>query len=259
MGDMTLRALAVLQQVTVICCEDTRHSRVLLERFGIATPTLSLHEHNEAGSIAALTDRLKAGESLALISDAGTPLLSDPGVRLVNACTALGIRVVPIPGASALLSALVACGLSVLPFTMLGFLERKGKAREDQLAMATSLRHSVVIYESPNRLTATIRDLMRLAGSEREASVARELTKQFEEIKRGTLAELAAYYEAVEPRGEIVLVLSGLQELEPSEEGLHAVAVSLREQGFRPRDIVRMLMDEHGVSRNLAYRLAHDT
>lgn len=259
LGDISLRALAVLQQVSTICCEDTRHSRVLLGRYGITTQVIALHEHNEVGAAARLIERLKAGESLAIISDAGTPLVSDPGARLVEAAVSLGIRVIPIPGASATLAALVACGLAPHPFTVLGFLDRKGKVREDQLALASRLPHSVVLFEAANRLVETLHDIARITGTERQVAVARELTKQFEEIRRGTLAEIAAYYEAVPPRGEIVLVLAGAVDQEPSEDGLQVVADALREQGFRPRDIVRMLMDEHGVSRNLAYRLAHGT
>lgn len=259
LGDITLRALAVLQQVAAICCEDTRHARPLLDRYGIGTPTLALHEHNEASVTPRLIERLRSGEPLALISDAGTPLVSDPGARLVETAAALGIRVVPVPGASATLAALVASGLAPHPFTVLGFLDRKGKDRENQLALAARLPHSVVLFESPNRLVDTLRAVAEITGGQRHVAVARELTKHFEEIRRGTLAEVAAYYEAVPPRGEIVLVLAGAEVAEPSEDGLRAVAGALREQGFRPRDIVRMLMDEHGASRNLAYRLAHDT
>lgn len=259
LGDITLRALAVLQQAAAICCEDTRHARPLLDRYGIGTPTLALHEHNEASVTPRLIERLRGGEPLALISDAGTPLVSDPGARLVETAAALGIRIVPVPGASATLAALVASGLAPHPFTVLGFLDRKGKDRENQLALAARLPHSVVVFESPNRLVDTLRAVAEITGGQRHVAVARELTKHFEEIRRGTLAEVAAYYEAVPPRGEIVLVLAGAEVAEPSEDGLRAVAGALREQGFRPRDIVRMLMDEHGASRNLAYRLAHDT
>lgn len=259
LGDITLRALAVLQQAALICCEDTRHARPLLDRYGIGTPTHALHEHNEASVTPRLVERLRAGDAVALISDAGTPLVSDPGARLVDAVTAAGLRVVPVPGASATLAALVASGLAPHPFTMLGFLERKGKERENQLALATRLPHSVILFESPNRLVDTLRAIAEITGGQRHVAVARELTKHFEEIRRGTLTEVAAYYEATPPRGEIVLVLAGAVAVEPSEDGLRAVADALREQGLRSRDIVRTLMDEHGASRNLAYRLAHDT
>lgn len=259
LGDITLRALAVLRQAAVICCEDTRHARPLLDRYGIGTPTLALHEHNEASVVPRLLDRLRAGEAVAIISDAGTPLVSDPGGRLVEAAVSAGLRVVPIPGASATLSALVASGVAAHPFTVLGFPDRKGKGREDALALAARLPHAVVLFESPNRLVDTLRDLAGIAGGGRTVAVARELTKHFEEIRRGTLDEVAAYYETAPPKGEIVIVLAGATAADVTEDGLQSAADALRAQGFRPRDIVRMLMDEHGVSRNLAYRLAHDT
>jgi len=259
LGDITLRALAVLKEASVICCEDTRHARTLLSRYGIGTPTVAVHEHNEASVIPRLVARLKEGEAIALISDAGTPLVSDPGARLAEAAAAAGVRVVPIPGASAVLAALVASGMVPHPFTMLGFPARKGKEREEQLALAARLSHAVVLYESPNRLVDTLRDLAAIAGTTRPVAVARELTKHFEEVKRGTLAEVAAYYEGTPPRGEIVIVLGGASVVAPSEDGLQAAAISLREEGFRPREIVQRLMDDHGASRNLAYRLAHDT
>ena len=256
---MSLRALAVLQQVGAICCEDTRHTRPLLDRFGIGTPTVAVHEHNEAGVTPRLLERLRSGEALALVSDAGTPLVSDPGGRLVHAAVESGIRVIPIPGASATLAALVAAGLAAHPFTVLGFLDRKGKTREDQLALATRLPHAVVLFESPNRLVETLREVAALAGAARRVAVCRELTKHFEEIRRGTLEEVAAYYDGTPPRGEIVIVLDGATTTEPTEDGLRSAASALRAEGLRPRDIVRILMDEHGASRNLAYRLAHDT
>jgi 16S rRNA (cytidine1402-2'-O)-methyltransferase len=259
LADLSLRALSVLQQVGAICCEDTRHTRPLLDRFGINTPTVAVHEHNEAGVTPRLLERMRAGEALALVSDAGTPLVSDPGGRLVHAAVEAGVRVVPVPGASATLAALVAAGLAAHPFTVLGFLDRKGKDREDQLALATRLPHAVVLFESPNRLVETIRELASLAGAARRVAVCRELTKHFEEIRRGTLDEVAAYYDGTPPRGEIVIVLEGASVQAPTEDGLRSAASALRAEGLRPRDIVRILMDEHGASRNLAYRLAHDT
>lgn len=259
LGDITLRALAVLHQVAAICCEDTRHTRALLDRYGIRSPTLAVHEHNEASMTPRLIERLRAGEALAVVTDAGTPIVSDPGGRLAQAVAAQGLRVVPVPGASATLAALVASGLAAHPFTVLGFLDRKGKERENQLALASKLSHAVVLFESPNRLVETLEALAAVSGDGRTVAVARELTKHFEEIKRGTLADVAAYYRDIPPRGEIVIVLAGATAAEVTEDGLRAAADAWRAEGFRPRDIVRMLMDEHGASRNLAYRLAHDT
>ncbi|MEQ1692183.1 MAG: 16S rRNA (cytidine(1402)-2'-O)-methyltransferase [Gemmatimonas sp.] len=259
LGDISIRALAVLKGVSAVCCEDTRHAHILLQRYGIRTPTLALHEHNEAQATPRLLERLRAGEPLALISDAGTPLVSDPGARLVNAAVGAGIRVIPIPGASATLAALVASGIVPHPCTILGFLARKGAERRAQLELATSLPHAVVIFESANRLVETLQDIARMAVGPRSVAVARELTKHYEEIQRGTLLEVAAYYEGTPPRGEIVIVLAGASVVVPTEDGLRATTNALRAEGLQPREIVQRLVDDHGASRNLAYRLAHDT
>lgn len=260
LSDISIRALAVLQGVSAICCEDTRHARMLLQRYGIHTPTLALHEHNEAQATPRLVERLKAGEALALVSDAGTPLVSDPGARLVRAAIDAGVRVVPIPGASATLAALVGSGVVPHPCTILGFLPRKGGERREQIAMALRLPHAVVLFESANRLVETLHDLAKMASGPRTVAVARELTKHYEEFTRGTLLEVAAYYEGAPPRGEIVLVLEGAPvAAPPSEDDLRHVVTTLRAQGASSRDIVQQLVDAHGASRNLAYRLAHDT
>lgn len=258
LGDISLRALAVLQQVAAVCCEDTRQTHTLLSRFGIRTPTLALHEHNEAGMAPRLVARLKAGESLALVSDAGTPLVSDPGARLVDACISAGVRVVPIPGASATLAALVGSGMVPHPCTILGFLPRKGGERREMIALALRQPHAVVLFESPHRLVETLRELAEAAGGPRTVAVARELTKHFEEFQRGTLLEVAAYYEETAPRGEIVIVLAGAPTVAPTEDGLREIALALRAEGVKSREIVQRLVDQHGASRNLAYRLAHE-
>lgn len=259
LADISLRALAVLQQVATVYCEDTRQSRTLLSRFGIRTRMSALHEHNEAGVAPRVVERLRQGEALALISDAGTPLVSDPGARLTEAVLGAGLKVIPVPGASATLAALVASGIAPNPFTMLGFLPRKGGERTTLLQMASTLPHAVVLFEAPGRTAGTLRDLAGLSGGGRMAAVARELTKRFEEVRRGTLDELAAYYEGTPPRGEIVIVLSGVVPAVPTDDGLRAAADAMRAEGRRAREIVQLLMDEHGASRNVAYRLAHDT
>src|SRR4051812_49144253 len=186
MGDFSFRAVEVLKEVALVLAEDTRHSRNLLARYEISTPLAAYHEHNEAKMSARLVQRLLGGDSLALVSDAGTPLLSDPGARLVRAATDAGIRVAPIPGASALLAALVASGLDVDRFTFFGFLTRSGTDRRTALDEITSTRHTVVLYEAPNRLAATLAELEQRGNGERPAAVAREMTKQFEEVRRGT-------------------------------------------------------------------------
>ena len=218
-----------------------------------------MHEHNESQATPRLIERLKAGEALALISDAGTPLVSDPGTRLVMSAVEAGLRVIPIPGASATLAALVGSGIVPHPCTILGFLPRKGGERRDMIAIAVRQPHAVVLFESPNRLVETLRELAEAATGPRHVAVARELTKHYEEFRRGTLGEVAAYYEETPPRGEIVIVLAGAPAVVVSEDGLREVANALRADGVRPREIVQRLMDEHGASRNLAYRLAHDT
>ncbi len=260
LGDISLRALAVLSQVAVVYCEDTRTSRTLLSRYGIRTPMHALHEHNEAQATPKVIERLARGEAVALISDAGTPLVSDPGARLTEAVVSAGLRVVPVPGASATLAALVASGLSPHPCTLLGFLPRKGSERAELLQLAGRLPHAVVLFEAASRVADTLRDVAAASTGARQVAVARELTKRYEEIRRGTLEELAAYYDSAPPRGEIVIVLAGVTAPPPAtDDDLRTAAIAWRAEGRRPREIVQLLMDEHGASRNVAYRLAHDT
>jgi 16S rRNA (cytidine1402-2'-O)-methyltransferase len=258
LGDFSLRAVEVLQSVSAVLAEDTRHSRVLCDRFAIRTPLVAYHEHNEAAATPGFVARLVAGESLALISDAGTPLLSDPGARLVRAAIEAGVPISPVPGASALLAALAASGLAADRFTFFGFLERKGADRKAAIAEIAALRHTAVLYESPNRTAATLGDLAAVGAGGREAVVARELTKQYEEFRRGTVAELAAYYEQHEPRGEIVIVIAGAVDTPLDEAELRARAEAMRAEGASARDIQHMLAAA-GAPRNLAYRLAHGT
>jgi 16S rRNA (cytidine1402-2'-O)-methyltransferase len=258
MGDFSFRAVETLRTVSAVLAEDTRHSVHLLKRYDVATPLIPYHEHNEARATPALVARLLAGESLALVSDAGTPLVSDPGSRLVQAAVAAGVPVVPVPGASALLAALVVSGLDVDRFTFVGFLPRKGAERRDAIAEVTLLRHAAVVYEAPSRVADTLAELAQAGAGGRKAVVARELTKQFEETRRGTVAELAAYYERTPPRGEVVIVIAGSIPTGASEDQLRARAMALRAEGRSARDIAAALSAELGAPRNLAYRLAHE-
>ncbi|MEO6445642.1 MAG: 16S rRNA (cytidine(1402)-2'-O)-methyltransferase [Gemmatimonadaceae bacterium] len=258
LGDITFRAVETLRSVGVVLCEDTRHSRRLLDHYAVGTSSAALHEHNEARESPRLIQRMLSGESMALISDAGTPLLSDPGARLVAAAIEAGVRVVPVPGASALLSALVGAGLPADVFTYVGFLARKGKERAAQLAMLSALPHTSVVYEAPNRVADTLNDVAEVVGAERRAVVARELSKHFEEFRRGTVRELADYYQGQPPRGEVVIVLEGRAPEPLDEYALRVSARTLRAGGATTRDIVRALVEQHGASRNLAYRLAQD-
>jgi len=254
MGDFSFRAVEVLRSVALVLAEDTRHSRTLLDRYEITTRTASYHEHNEAKSTPRLVDRMLAGDDLALITDAGTPLLSDPGQRLVQAAIKAGIQVVPIPGASALLAALVASGLETDRFTFYGFLPRKGKERSATLDEIASSPHTAVLYEAPGRVADSLLELASRAG-DRPAVVARELTKQFEELRRGTLESLSAYYSEAPPRGEVVIVLAGAPLAAPDESALQDDARALRARGLSVRDVVGELT-KRGVARNLAYRIA---
>ena len=207
LGDMTLRGVETLKAVSLVLCEDRRHSRRLLDHFGIRTAVASYHEHNEARETPRVVARLLAGDDVALISDAGTPLLSDPGQRLVTAAFEAGVRVSPVPGASALLSALVASGIAADVFTFLGFLPRKGRERHERLAMLSALTCTGVLYEAPGRVAETLAELSALDAGERRAVVARELTKQFEQIVRATPAGHLERLRTVAPRGEFVVVI----------------------------------------------------
>ena len=259
LGDFTFRAVEVLRAVSAVLAEDTRHSVTLLRRYEIRTPLVAYHEHNEAKATPGLVARLLAGESFALVSDAGTPLLSDPGARLVRAAVDAGVPVSPVPGASALLSALVACGLDADRFTFYGFLARKGPERRSALEELAALRHLAVVYESPARVGETLAELAALGAGERATVVARELTKQYEELRRGTLAQLAAYYSDAPPRGEVVIIIAGAAApAAVSEDVLRARAAELRAQGRSARDVATTLASELGAPRNLAYRLAHE-
>lgn len=258
LGDVTHRAIDVLRGVAAVLAEDTRHSRRLLDAYDVRTPTLAYHEHNEARTTPGLVARLVDGESLALISDAGTPLLSDPGARLVRAAIDAGIAVSPVPGASALLAALVATGLDATRFTYFGFLPRKGRERDAALADLAALRHTAVLYEAPGRVVDTLADVAAVAG-DRAAVVGRELTKAFEEFRRGTLAELATYYRDVPPRGEVVIVIAGGDEAAPDAQAVRQRAEALRSSGASSRDVARAVAAEFGIGRNEAYRIAQAT
>ena len=208
LGDITLRALETLAGADVLACEDTRVTRVLLDRYGIQNRPYPYHEHNADEAGPRLLQALEAGKSVALVSDAGTPLVSDPGYRLAQNAIAAGYRVVPIPGASAPLAALVGSGLPNDAFLFAGFLPSKDKARRDRLAEFEAVPATLMFFESPHRIAATLAAAADVLGGDRAASVCRELTKTYEEFRRGTLAELAGHYADVDSvKGEIVLVV----------------------------------------------------
>jgi 16S rRNA (cytidine1402-2'-O)-methyltransferase len=258
LGDLTTRAAEVLRAVDVVAAEDTRRSRTLLQHIGAAPRMLSVHAHSEATQAEPVLALLQAGQSVALVTDAGTPGVSDPGARLVAAVRAAGCAVVPIPGASAVAVALSASGLPADRYLFLGFPARKGRERQDELARAASEPWTVVFYEAPNRLVALLRDLATACGTERPAVVARELTKVHEELRGGSLAELADWYEAHPPKGEITVLLAGASaRAEPAVDSaeLLAEASALLAEGLTRKDIVRRLTESSGLGRNEVYRL----
>jgi len=258
MGDFSFRAVEVLRSAAVILAEDTRHSRPLLDRYGVHAPTLAYHEHNEARVTPAVVERLRRGEDIALISDAGTPLVSDPGGRLVRAAIDAGIDVVPIPGASALLAALVASGLDATRFTFFGFLPRKGRDRTEAIGALVDLAHTAILYEAPGRVAVTLDELAAAGAGDRQAAVAREMTKHFEEVRRGTVSELATYYKDAPARGEVVIVLAGGESAAASKDEIRARVRELRGSGMSMRDVTAALVKEFGVGRNEGYRLARE-
>ena len=206
LADITLRALETLASADLVACEDTRVSRVLLERYGIRRRTTAYHEHNAAEAGPRLITALEQGQSVALISDAGTPLVSDPGYRLVGEAIERGIRVVPIPGPSAPLAALTASGLPSDTFLFAGFLPTKAGQRQTRLEELRGVPATLIFFESPRRLAETLGAMSEVLGGTRKAAIGRELTKTFEEMRPGTLAELAAHYAAADtPKGEIVI------------------------------------------------------
>ena len=258
LGDLSHRATDTLRQVPVVAAEDTRRIRGLLTHLDAHPKVLSFHAHSPDRRLELLLEILADGRDIALVTDAGTPGVSDPGEHLVKAVRAAGFDVVPIPGPSAVSTALSASGLSADRFLFLGFLPRKGVARERLLRSVAESEWTVVLYEAAPRLAGLLGDLAEIAGTEREAVVARELTKLHEEFRPGTLGELASYYSEAAPRGEITLVVAGRGERASPEMSSAAVsdhAVALLSDGLTRKAVVQRLVAELGVPRNEAYRI----
>jgi 16S rRNA (cytidine1402-2'-O)-methyltransferase len=257
--DVTLRALRVLREAQLILAEDTRRTKTLLAHHAIGTPLASLHAHTAAERVQALAEELAAGKRYALVSDAGTPLVSDPGRELVEAALARGVSVEAIPGPSALLSALCVAGLRADQFRFLGFLPRSGRRRREALASIAHDRASTVLFESPNRLGDTLRELSALCAPERRAAVCRELTKLHEEVARGTLQDLARRFEEP-PKGEITLVIEAAAPDEPGTEDddaaidVGALLAARRAAGVSPREVAKELASLLGIDRREAYK-----
>ena len=258
--DLTRRAERVLGEVAHVAAEDTRRTGLLLKHLGVKMDLISLHAHNEAARVDTLLRWLDAGEDVALVSDAGTPLVSDPGGRVVEAVAAAGHAVVPIPGPSAALAALVASGLPADRFTFLGFVPRKGPERASTLERIAGSQETCILFESPERIAALLEALVEACGAHRRAVVAREVTKLHEEFRRGTVAELHGYYSGEKPRGEITLVVEGAPaatgDVDPAR--VRERAAALLEGGMRPSAVARELAREEGMSRNQAYAIVQE-
>lgn len=257
--DISLRAISVLKQVDRIAAEDTRHSRRLLQHCGIDTPMLALHEHNERKAMHRILAMLREGKSLALISDAGTPLISDPGFPLVRACREQGISVSPVPGSSALIAALSVSGLPVDAFCFHGFLPRTSAARKQKLAELKTAAGTQVFYESSHRILYALQDMQEVLGGDREACVARELTKQYEEVLQGKLAEIVALVTSnpSHQRGEFVIVVAANKvaaEDDLSLESQRILALLLQE--LPVKQAAALTAKITGAKKNRLYQLA---
>ena len=256
--DITLRALRVLREVDLIAAEDTRHTRKLLAHYDIHTPTTSYHQHSRGGRAKQLVEQLQKGRTIALVADAGTPGISDPGHELVSLAIAVGVPVVVVPGPSAVMSALAISGLPVRSFRYEGFLPRRQADRRALLASLAAETRTVVMFEAPHRLCETLEDILEVCG-DRPLAAARELTKVHEEVVRGTVSEVLAHFRRRRPRGEFTLVLGGAQAAQQpaaGEQELERALRALLEEGVSLRDAARRLATVYGVSRRQVYQTA---
>ncbi len=251
LGDITLRALAVLARADVIYCEDTRHSRTLLQHFSLRAPLKSYHEHNAAAQRPRIVDELASGARVVLISDAGTPLISDPGYKLVRDVVAAGHAVISLPGASAVLAALTQAGLPSDAFLFAGFLPTRSAARKTHLETLKRVSATLIFYEAPSRIADTLADLNVVLGP-RQAAVARELTKRYEEVIRGSLQDLAARVAQQPARGEYAIVVGPPVEMEVSDQAIEA-ALSDVMRDMRLKDAAKTVAEALGVARKRVY------
>jgi 16S rRNA (cytidine1402-2'-O)-methyltransferase len=260
LGDLSPRAADTLQRVAAVAAEDTRHSRPLLVHAGSTADLLSFHAHSSDADLRRLLDLLATGKDVALITDAGTPAVSDPGARLVAAARARDFPVVTIPGPTAVAAALSVSGLPADRYLFLGFLPRKGGDRRRLLETVAHSEWTVVLFEAPNRAADLLADLAAACGGERQAVVARELTKIFEESRGGTLTELAGYYADAPARGEVTIVVAGAGKpaAAPPPPDLDARARALLDQGLSRRDAADRLADEAGISKKTAYKVVNE-
>jgi 16S rRNA (cytidine1402-2'-O)-methyltransferase len=262
LGDLSPRAASVLSAADIVCCEDTRHTGMMLKRLGIATHRLlSLHAHNEAERTLLVLEEITLGRTVALVSDAGTPAVSDPGERLVAAVAEAGFRVSVVPGPSAVLAALVMSGMGLGRWRFEGFLPRKGSERRARLNDIASSPCPSVCYESPQRLLPTLADLSEACDADRRVAVCREMTKIHEEVRRSTLGEAEAHFAVTAPRGEIVIVVDGIDERAlpvpaASSDELSAAVEVLVGRGSTRRDAVREVATALGIRRSVVYGAA---
>ncbi|MTJ46674.1 16S rRNA (cytidine(1402)-2'-O)-methyltransferase [Dolichospermum sp. UHCC 0259] len=256
--DMTFRAVRILQAVDMIAAEDTRHTGRLLQHFQVKTPQVSYHEHNSNSRIPELLEHLQYGKAIALVSDAGMPGISDPGYELIKACIDNGITVVPIPGASAVITALSAAGLPTDRFIFDGFLPAKSQQRQKYLESLQGESRTLVFYESPHRLRDTLADLGTILGSDRSIVIARELTKLYEEFWRGSIGDAIADYTQREPQGEYTLLVAGNppSQIQLTETELKAELSQLMHQGISRSQASRQLAKDTSLSRRYLYQLA---
>ena len=258
--DITHRALRLLREVDLIACEDTRHTRKLLNHFGIETKTISYHEHNERERTEEICVLLESGKSVAIVSDAGTPLISDPGFRVVNLAIEKEISVVPVPGASALVAALSASGLPSDQFFFSGFLPPRANARSAALEKLRTIDATLIFYEAPHRIAATLRDALAVLG-DREAVVARELTKLHEQFVRGRMSNLIERFSDVKrARGEMVLLITGAQATAPVKQNVSSTQLAervseLENDGLDSKAALKKAARELGLKRDEAYRM----
>ncbi len=255
---MTFRAVRILQSVDLIAAEDTRHTGKLLQHFQVKTPQISYHDHNRLSRTPDLINRLKAGVSIALVTDAGMPGISDPGYELVKACAEAEILVIPIPGVSAVITGLSASGLPSDRFTFEGFLPAKEKERRATLELLQTEVRTMVFYEAPHRVQKTLQDIALVLGCDRQIVLARELTKLHEEFWRGTVGGAIAQYDARDPQGEFTLIVAGVQREESplSEAVLKAELQNLLAQGVSRSDASRQLAQQTALPRRQLYQLA---
>ncbi|MBY7974082.1 16S rRNA (cytidine(1402)-2'-O)-methyltransferase [Vibrio fluvialis] len=261
LGDITQRALDVLSSVDVIAAEDTRHSGKLLAHFNIQTKTFALHDHNEQQKAQVLVEKLLAGQSIALVSDAGTPLISDPGYHLVTQCRQAGVKVVPLPGACAVITALSASGLPSDRFSFEGFLPAKSKGRKDKFMEIAKAERTCIFYESPHRITESLQDMLEVLGPEREVVLARELTKTFETIQGMPLGELIEWIEADDnrKRGEMVLLIHGYRDSAEDvlpEEALRTLGIMTKELPLKKA--AAMTAEIYNLKKNALYKWGLD-